>query len=273
MVNQLKAQLDDSQIIISQSTVIVPKTEITTIPISYIDLSKEDLISHLQNKDKQIEESTTKIQELQANVLDLQENLKEKDSVIDARTKAITLLSENLSKKGKNTLDMLDETKEQMRNMQEQFVVLETKMKDENAKLQLDLDKKCKEIETLIAANEKLIEEKSCLEYSNIDLQERLNSAITELENSKMELANNELKVQELETTLAEIKGKFIVSLRKYSILTLFCNTFKVSNSLTIFYKTYLFIIVRYFTILIKFHSFISKKSIVIKTLCHRNMM
>lgn len=214
MVNQLKAQLDDSQIMINQSTLNLSKLENKPVPqTSYsADTSKDDLISLLQNKDKYIEELNIKMQQLQGNVLDLQENLKEKDSVIDARTKAITLLSENLSKKGKNTLDMLDETKVQMRDMQEQFVTLELKMKEENAKLLLDLDEKKRELEDFHLSNNSLVQEKNLLESSNNSLQEKLESAITELNNCKLELSSSELKVQELTRVNHELERRNSIS-------------------------------------------------------------
>lgn len=216
MVNQLKAQLDDSQIMISQSTIILPKLESKQdIPTTYNpEMPKEDLIQMLHSKDSQLEELKNRLQQSQANVLDLQENVKEKDSVIDARTKAITLLSENLSKKGKNTLDMLDETKEQMRSMQEQFVDLESKMKEENAKLQLELTTKNVEIENLIQSNKSLLEEKDLLNQNNVALEERLGVTISELDKYKLELSANEIKIQEL-TTMNEDFEQSLLELRK----------------------------------------------------------
>lgn len=47
-----------------------------------------------------INELRNKIASLEGNILDLQETCKEKDSVIDSKTKAITLMSADLSKKG-----------------------------------------------------------------------------------------------------------------------------------------------------------------------------
>lgn len=76
-----------------------------------------------------------KILELEATVLDLRENLKEKDAVIDSKTKAVTLVSADFSKKGKTTLDTLEDTKDEMRMMQENFILIETSLKDKNTSL------------------------------------------------------------------------------------------------------------------------------------------
>lgn len=92
-------------------------------------------IQDIQEKENKIIELNNKILELEATVLDLQENLKEKDSVIDSKTKAITLMSADLSKKGKTTLDTLEDTKDEMRMMQENFVLIETSLKNKNTSL------------------------------------------------------------------------------------------------------------------------------------------
>lgn len=89
----------------------------------------------IQEKEKKIIELNSKIIELEATIMDLQENLKEKDSVIDSKTKAVTLMSADLSKKGKTTLDTLEDTKDEMRTMQENFVLIETSLKNKNASL------------------------------------------------------------------------------------------------------------------------------------------
>lgn len=124
MVTQLKAQLNDSQQLIGP---------VTTYESKSFDYSKnsspEELYNILVIKERKITELIAKSQKQEATILDLQENLKEKDSVIEARTKAITLMTDSLSRKGKDTLDALDDTKEQMRSMQENFVTLESEMK------------------------------------------------------------------------------------------------------------------------------------------------
>lgn len=61
--------------------------------------------------------------------------MKEKDEVISARTQAITLLSEDMSRKSKTTLDTLEETQEQMRQMQSNFISIEERMKKEHQRL------------------------------------------------------------------------------------------------------------------------------------------
>lgn len=98
-------------------------------------------------------ELNSKIMDLEAVILDLQENLREKDSVIDSKTKAVTLMSADLSKKGKTTLDTLEDTKDEMRTMQENFVLLETSLKNKNASLLEQLqerDNKISELERTV---------------------------------------------------------------------------------------------------------------------------
>lgn len=156
MVTQLKAELNDSQQLINSGPMLLidPKTleySKTTNP--------EELYNILIMKEQKITELMSRTQRQEAKILDLQENLKEKDSVIDARTKAITLMTDSLSKKGKSTLDALDETKEQMRKMQEDFVTLEKEMKARQLKLLEDLKVKNLEIQELKEIHEKLLKE------------------------------------------------------------------------------------------------------------------
>lgn len=92
-------------------------------------------VQNIQEKEKKIMELNSKIVELEATILDLRENLKEKDSVIDSKTKAVTLMSADLSKKGKTTLDTLEDTKDEMRTMQENFILIEMSLKNKNASL------------------------------------------------------------------------------------------------------------------------------------------
>lgn len=110
-------------------------------------------IQDIQEKEKKIMDLNSKIVELEATILDLQENLKEKDSVIDSKTKAVTLMSADLSRKGKTTLDTLEDTKDEMRTMQENFILIETSLKDKNVSLLKQLqerDNKISELEHTI---------------------------------------------------------------------------------------------------------------------------
>lgn len=51
--------------------------------------------------------------------------------MINARTQAVTLLSQDMSMKGKNTLECLEETRQEMRSMQNNFIVIENQLKKE----------------------------------------------------------------------------------------------------------------------------------------------
>ncbi|XP_033217023.1 golgin subfamily B member 1-like isoform X2 [Belonocnema kinseyi] len=106
-------------------------------------------MSFQQDKDNKIAELSNRILELEATVLDLRENLKEKDSVIDSKTKAITLMSADLSMKGKTTLDTLEDTKDEMRTMQEHFVLLESSLRSKNDNLLEQLREKSDRITDL----------------------------------------------------------------------------------------------------------------------------
>lgn len=179
MVTQLKAELNDSQQLINASPLLLVDPNIFKYSKSS---NSEQLYDILLLKEQKITELMSRNQRQEAKILDLQENLKEKDSVIDARTKAITLMTDSLSKKGKTTLDALDETKEQMRKMQEHFVTLESEMKARQYKLLEDLKTKNLEIQELKEANENLLQIRDDRSESNII---RLKDIELELEAAK----------------------------------------------------------------------------------------
>lgn len=155
MVIQLQAQLNDSQALVSSTPLNISLVETKTLDYNENTPQKE-LYNILLTKERKIADLLSKSEKLEGSVLDLQENLKEKDSVIDARTKAVTLMSESLSKKGKTTLDALEETKEEMRLMQESFVNLEADMQARQSHLLNILKEKTQEIYELKDTNEKL---------------------------------------------------------------------------------------------------------------------
>lgn len=165
MVSQMQAQFKDSVNIAASVVDVKNLTYNENTP-------QKELYNILLTKERKITELLTKTQKLEGSILDLQENLKEKDSVIDARTKAITLMTDSLSKKGKSTLDTLDETKEQMRKMQENFVTLEGEMKARQLTLLNDLKIKNFEIAELQEANR-------LLQTENADLQQKTSAGVS----------------------------------------------------------------------------------------------
>lgn len=165
MVSQMQAQFKDSVNIAASVVDVKNLTYNENTP-------QKELYNILLTKERKITELLTKTQKLEGSILDLQENLKEKDSVIDARTKAITLMTDSLSKKGKSTLDTLDETKEQMRKMQENFVTLEGEMKARQLTLLNDLKIKNFEIAELQEANR-------LLQSENAELQQKTSAGVS----------------------------------------------------------------------------------------------
>lgn len=148
MITQIQAQLKDPPSFISSTPLNTSVQETATFDYNE-STPQKDLYNILLTKEKKITELYNKSKRLEGTILDLQENLKEKDSVIDARTKAITLMTDNLTNKRKTTLDTLEDTKEQMRKMQEHFVSLESEMKNRQLTLLNDLKIKNFEISDL----------------------------------------------------------------------------------------------------------------------------
>ncbi|XP_076397383.1 uncharacterized protein LOC100882521 isoform X1 [Megachile rotundata] len=152
-VEAIRQQLEESD----ASAMGFQKDQLPVIPVQPVMITS-DVMSPKQIESIQEYESTiavlySKIVELEATIVDLQENLKEKDSVIDSKTKAVTLMSADLSKKGKTTLDTLEDVRDEMRTMQEHFILLESSLKNKNQNLLEQLqerDNKITELEDLV---------------------------------------------------------------------------------------------------------------------------
>nr|CAI5836718.1 unnamed protein product [Callosobruchus analis] len=203
MVTQLQAQLMEPP----QPTITVP-TSVLEKPVGYSrNTSQEELYNILLKREGRISELVNKTQKQEATIIDLQENLKEKDQVIEARTKAITLMTDSLSKKGKDTLDALDDTKEQMRKMQEDFVKLEEEMKLRQKALLNDLKSKNLEITELQESNQQIQNENKSLTDSMNDLRRSLDSALTECKGYKEKNAELENSLQKVSEELNRLKS------------------------------------------------------------------
>jgi len=114
------------------------------------------------------------IQMLQSQILDLKENLKEKECVNEARTQAVSLMSENMSLKGKNTVDLLEETKQEMVKMQTNFLNAEEDLKKDISRLQVELEEKCSDVANLEEVNNILETARYDLTIENADLKAKL---------------------------------------------------------------------------------------------------
>ncbi|XP_031624926.1 protein lava lamp [Contarinia nasturtii] len=146
----------------------------------------EKRIKHLENEMKQKEheflhrdpdsEQSKMIQQLNARILDLEENLKEKDGLIDAKTKAANLISESLSLKGKDTVDLLEETKQEMVKMQENFVANEDELNKRIAALEKEIQSKDKRIANLEEVNDILETARFDLTLKNSELDSKTGS-------------------------------------------------------------------------------------------------
>lgn len=146
----------------------------------------EKRIKHLENEMKQKEneflhknpesEQSKVIVQLNARILDLEENLKEKDGLIEARTKAANLISESLSLKGKDTVELLEETKQEMVKMQQNFVVSEDDLNKRILTLEKEIQAKDKRIANLEEANDILETARFDLTLKNSELDGKTGS-------------------------------------------------------------------------------------------------
>lgn len=193
MVTQLKSKFESSQISLEKSaelgrsmgdlSIIQPMSfshNRSVTDVSYHAPSSFNLegerIKYLENRIRELETTASnktnlteseQVKLLENKILDLEENVKEKESIIQARTKAVSLLSENLTKKKKDVVDSLEETKQEMFKMQETFLETEINYKDE-------VDRLNSVIQNLEECNEILEKSRYDLTIENSDLKTKL---------------------------------------------------------------------------------------------------
>lgn len=174
--------------------------------LKYLEGRVKVLEQELSNKENVSAKDET-VKDLEHRILDLEEMLKEKECIIEARTQAVSLMTENLTMKGKNTVDLLEDTKQEMFRMQTNFVQAESNLKAEVDRLQLELDEKNSKISNLEEMNNILETARYDLTVENSTLKQKLEDVqdfstkiselnkmnqnlqhrITELENQKYE--------------------------------------------------------------------------------------
>ncbi|CAB3256637.1 unnamed protein product [Arctia plantaginis] len=149
------------------------------------------LLHTIKEKDNSLNVIQGKMKAMETTILDLQEKLNEKDQIIEAKNKAITLMSDSLSKKEKDSLILLEDTRQQMTKMQENFIAMESEWKEE--KLQL-----LKEIEVRDEKISSLEEAYSILESSRFEISASHSKLSEELEAKNVEILKLEEKIESL---------------------------------------------------------------------------
>ncbi|GFU25161.1 uncharacterized protein TNCV_3360712 [Trichonephila clavipes] len=200
-INDLELQLNEKNILISSfASEESNKKESDTVDKSPSkDSNVQEMYAQVVYKDAKIMDLNNQILEHEKKIMDLQEHIKEKDEVLQQRNRAVQLMAEDMSRKGKSVVDELDETREQMKIMQQNFSVVESDWKKELEKYKvqvselenqiIDFEKKLKNSEV----NTKNIEAARYeLSVKNAELQKKI-VCVQESAAKQCELYNKEI--------------------------------------------------------------------------------
>ncbi|KAJ8726901.1 hypothetical protein PYW08_015298 [Mythimna loreyi] len=149
------------------------------------------LINTIKDKDNSLSVMQVKMRAMETTILDLQEKINEKDQIIEAKNKATTLMSDSLSKKEKDSMILLEDTRQQMTKMQENFIAMETEWKEEKQNLLKEIGIKDEKIQHLEEAN-------TILETSRFEISVAHSKLAEELEAKKQEIITLQQKLEEL---------------------------------------------------------------------------
>ncbi|KOB76705.1 putative viral A-type inclusion protein [Operophtera brumata] len=162
-----------------------------------IDKNTEQIINTLKDKENALSVIQVKMRAMETTILDLQEKINEKDQIIEAKNKATSLISDSLSKKERDTMALLEDTRQQMTKMQENFITMETEWKEEKQRYLKDIDVKEEKIRSLEEAN-------SILETSRFEISVEHSKLLEELESKAKEISQLEEKIQSLSLIVEE---------------------------------------------------------------------
>ncbi|CAH2063460.1 unnamed protein product, partial [Iphiclides podalirius] len=172
------------------------KKEIPSDSAPLHDIKKGDnssvvtkLISTIKEKENVLSVMQVKMKALETTILDLQEKINEKDQIIEAKNKATTLISDSLSKKERDTLDLLEDTRQQMSQMQSNFIAMETEWNDEKQRLLKQISEQEEKIKSLEEAN-------TILEKSRFEIGVSYSKLVEELEVKNKEIEELQEKIQ-----------------------------------------------------------------------------
>ncbi|KAL0883787.1 hypothetical protein ABMA27_015880 [Loxostege sticticalis] len=143
------------------------------------------LLNTIKDKENALSVIQVKMKAMETTILDLQEKINEKDQIIEAKNMATTLMSDSLSKKEKDSLLLLEDTRQQMTKMQENFISMETEWKEEKQRLMKEIELKDEKISNLEEANTILENSRFEITVAHSKLLEELdlkNKQISELE-------------------------------------------------------------------------------------------
>ncbi|XP_047989122.1 protein lava lamp-like [Leguminivora glycinivorella] len=158
-------------------------------------------VTQLHNTIKEKENALTLIQvkmkSMENTILDLQEKINEKDQIIEAKNKANVIMSESFNKKEKELQAILEDTRQQMSKMQENFVEIEGKWIKEKNKMSEELKEKDDKIKHLEEA-------KAILDNSRFEISVDQSKLIEELESKNKEILSLKEKIELLEQMSSE---------------------------------------------------------------------
>ncbi|KAG4080652.1 hypothetical protein HA402_013182 [Bradysia odoriphaga] len=179
--------------------------------LKFLERRVRELEIEMKNKENEFltrnadSEHLENAKRLESRILDLEEALKEKECVIDARTQAVSLLSENLSLKGKNTVDLLEETKLEMQEMQKKFIEAENGYRVEIERLKSEIEEKSIKIENMDQVNDILETARFDLTVKNSELEEKFDG-VQDFSNKLSELNKINHSLQQRIATLESEK-------------------------------------------------------------------
>jgi hypothetical protein len=156
------------------------------------------------DKDNKILELTEKNIELERQLFDTEESLHAKEEVVRARTAAVTLMSADLSAKGKTTLDQLEDTRTEMRKMQSNFAEQEAQWREKTSCLEVELEGKTKRLGSVDVSLGRLEKVRFELTTKNAELQEKIVALQTTLFDVKTKREEESVSSYQLEEKLKE---------------------------------------------------------------------
>ncbi|KAG8200505.1 hypothetical protein JTE90_000582 [Oedothorax gibbosus] len=204
-VTDLELQLNEKNILISTMADAETKAKLSESSVEKSpkkESSVQEMYAQIVYKDSKIMELNNQILEHEKQIMDLQEHIKEKDEVLQQRSRAIQLMADDMNRKGKSVVSELDETREQMKIMQQNFSSNEGDWKLEMDKYRIrisELEKEISEMDKKLKSSEVFVKNLESTRYEltlkNEELQKKM-ASVQESAAKQCELYNKEIGVE-----------------------------------------------------------------------------
>ncbi|KAK3855554.1 hypothetical protein Pcinc_038050 [Petrolisthes cinctipes] len=208
-MEEMKERIERLRTEVEQRDTVIESLQEGASPVSDESMTKK-LYQQIVYKDNTIFGLTQKIERLEGAIQEQHERLSEKDKVIEARTEAVSLIAKAQDEKSLKTLEELEEVREQMKNMQKDFIAKEQEFLSEKESVMRELKEKSKKVSQLEENTRRLENLRFELSTRNAELQEKIVTLQSDVKSLRRQSEHDRTLTEEKDTVIQDLKHKLV---------------------------------------------------------------